>query len=336
MSVPRGMLSLMEETTASDVLGATTLVTGPNEFVAERTIDGVRAAVREADVDADISDLRAEELGAGALAEITSPSLFASLRCVVVHALEHLSDSAVEPLVAYVGAPADDVALVLHHTGGVKGKAVLDRLRRAGAIEVVAQPLKKWELPSWVVAELKRHSARISERAASALVDAVGEDLRGLAGAADQLAGDAQGDPITEDMVRQYFGGRAEVKGFAVADAAIDGKSAEALEQLRWAFAAKVDPVLVTSAVASGLRGLARYASAPRGLRDADLAREVGVPVWKLRTLSTSARGWSSRGLATAIQAAASADADVKGASGNREWACERLVISVVRARALS
>jgi DNA polymerase III subunit delta len=330
------MLSPMETVVAEQVLGKTLLVTGPNEFVAERTIDGVRSAVRAADADADISELWAAELGRGALAEITSPSLFASLRCVVVRELESLPDAAAEALVAYVEAPATDVALVLHHTGGIKGKAVLDRLRKAGATEVVAAPLKRWELPAWVVAEFRRHSARIGEPAASALVDAVGDDLRALAGAADQLAGDCQGEPVTDELVRKYFGGRAEVKGFAVADAAIAGKGAEALEQLRWAFAAKVDPVLVTSAVASGLRGLARFVSAPRGLRDGDLAREVGVPVWKLRTLAASSRGWSSRGLATAIQAAAKADADVKGAAGDREWACERLVISVVRSRELT
>jgi DNA polymerase-3 subunit delta len=326
----------MVDVAAADVLGATTLITGANEFVAERTIDGVRSAVRAGDADADLSELSAEELGPGALAEITSPSLFAALRCVVVRRLEDLAEPAIEPLVSYVAQPADDVALVLRHTGGVKGKAVLDRLRKAGAIEVAAQPLKKWDLPDWVVAEFRRHSARIDVSAASALVDAVGEDLRALAGAADQLAGDAEGDLVTDQLVKKYFGGRAEVKGFAVADAAIDGKGAEALEQLRWAFSAKVDPVLVTSAIASGLRGLARYVSAPRGLRDADLAREVGVPAWKLRTLAVQSRGWSSRGLATAIQAAATADADVKGAAGDRQWACERLVISVVRARGLS
>jgi DNA polymerase-3 subunit delta len=326
----------MVDVAAADVLGATTLITGANEFTAERTIDGVRSAVRAGDADADISELFAEELGPGALAEIASPSLFAALRCVVVRRLEDLAEPAVESLVAYVAQPADDVALILRHTGGVKGKAVLDRLRKAGVTEVVTQPLKKWELPDWVVAEFRRHSARIDAAAASALVDAVGEDLRALAGAADQLAADSQGDPVTEELVRKYFGGRAEVKGFAVADAAIDGRVAEALEQLRWAFTAKVDPVLVTSAVASGLRGLARYVSAPRGLRDADLAREIGVPVWKLRTLGAQSRGWSSRGLATAIQAAATADADVKGAAGDRQWACERLVISVVRARGLS
>jgi DNA polymerase-3 subunit delta len=313
----------------------TTLVTGSNEFLAERTISAIRSAVRSADTDADLSELLADELGPGAVAEIASPSLFASMRCVVVRGLENLPATAVDPLLAYIGDPAEDVALVLHHTGGTKGKAVVDQIRKAGVVEVKAMPLKKWDLPPWVVSEFRRHGAQIGERAAAALVDAVGEDLRALAGAADQLSSDAQGEPVTEDMVRQYFGGRAEVTGFAVADAAIEGKGADALEQLRWAFVARVDPVLITSAIAAGLRGLARYAAAPRGLQAADLAREVGVPTWKLRPLAVQSKSWSNRGLATAIQAAALADADVKGAAGDRQWACERLVISVLRAREL-
>ncbi|MBA2559047.1 MAG: DNA polymerase III subunit delta [Propionibacteriales bacterium] len=325
----------MANPTAADVLGTTTLITGSNEFLAERTIATIRSTIHSADADADLSELPAEELGAGALAEISSPSLFASLRCVVVRALENLPESAVDSLVAFVAEPAPDVALVLHHTGGVKGKAVLDMVRTAGATEIKALPLKKWELPAWVDAEFRRHRARVSEPVASALVDAVGEDLRALAGAAGQLASDAQGEPITDELVKKYFGGRAEVTGFAVADAAVEGRGADALEQLRWAFAVKVDPVLITSAVAGGLRGLARYMFAPRGLREADLARDVGVPAWKLKSLAAQSRGWSGRGLASAIQAAARADADVKGASGDRQWACERLVISVIRARSL-
>lgn len=327
---------IMATSTAADLLGTTTLITGTDEFMADRTIARARRAICRSDQDADVSELPASSLGPGALAEIASPSLFASMRCVLVSGLEDLPADAVDSLVAYVASPAPDVALVLHHTGGVKGKAVLDRLRAAGVMEVKATPMKKWELPGWLVGEFRHHKATIDESAAAALVDAVGEDLRALAGAADQLASDADGAPVTAEMVRLYFGGRAEVKGFAVADAAIEGKASEALEQLRWAFAGRVDPVLVTSAIAGGLRALARFMSAPRGLREGDLAREVGVPPWKLRSLAVQARGWSPRGLALAIQAAAKADADVKGAAGDRMWACERLVISVLRARAVS
>ncbi len=328
----------MPHTTSADIpngLGVTTLITGTEEFIAERTIASLRDGVRAADADADISELDATELGSGAFAEITSPSLFASLRCVVVRTLESLPEDAVDPIVAYVAEPASDVALVLHHTGGVKGKAVLDKLRKAGAVEVKAVAMKKWDLPKWVVTEARRHQAKIDERTARALVDAVGEDLRALAGACDQLASDSAGEPITEQVVRRYFGGRADVKGFAVADAAINGKTGDAFEQLRWAFASRVDPVLITSAVAGGLRALGRYLAAPRGLSEGDLAREVGVPPWKLKTLAAQSRGWAPRGIAVAIQAAAQADADVKGAAGDRLWACERLVISVLRARAI-
>jgi DNA polymerase III subunit delta len=326
----------MATSTTGDFLGTTTLITGGDEFMAERAIGRVRRAICQSDQDADVSELAAASLGAGAIAEISSPSLFASMRCVVVSGLEDLPTDAVEPLLSYVGEPAPDVALLLHHTGGVKGKAVLDKLRAAGVVEVKAVPMKKWELPGWLVGEFRHHGATISESAAAALVDAVGEDLRALAGATDQLASDAAGEPVTVDLVRLYFGGRAEVKGFAVADAAIEGKASAALEQLRWAFAGRVDPVLITSAIAGGLRALARYTSAPRGLREGDLAREVGVPPWKLKSLAVQSRGWSPRGLAVAIQAAATADADVKGAAGDRMWACERLVISVLRARALT
>lgn len=321
---------------ASDLLGTTTLITGSNEFLAERTITAARSAIRAVDADADISELAGAELGPGALVEITSPSLFATRRSVVVRSIEDVPDDTAPALLSYVESPAPDVHLLLHHTGGVKGKALLDRLRRAGVVEVKAQPLKKWELPKWVVAEFGSAGARVGESVAAALVDAVGEDMRALAGAVDQLVADAAGEPVTVELVRRYFGGRAEVKGFAIADAAISGKQAEALEQLRWAFSSRVDSVLITSAVATGLRSVARYAAAPRGLREADLAREVGVPTWKLRSLAAQSRGWSPRGMAVAIQAAARADADVKGAAGDRLWACERLVISVVEARELS
>jgi DNA polymerase-3 subunit delta len=326
----------MAKQAVADVLGVTTLITGTNEFLAERTIGAIRGAVSGADHDADISELPAQELGPGALAEIASPSLFASMRCVVVRTLQDLPDDANESLMAYVAAPAGDVALVLHHTGGIKGKSLLDKLgKAAGVVEVKAEALKTWELPKWVVAEFRSHQKRVTEETAKALVEAVGEDMRALAGACDHLSSDIEGDTVDADAVHRYYAGRAEVKGFAVADAAIEGRTAAAIEQLRWAFSTRVDPVLITSAVAGGLRSLARYQGAPRGLRDTDLARELGVPPWKLKNVRRQASGWSPRGLAVAIQAAADADAAVKGAGGDRMWACERLVISVLRARAL-
>jgi DNA polymerase-3 subunit delta len=257
--------------------------------------------------------------------------LFASERVLVLRMLENLPAEMAPYLLDYASSPAQDVLVVLVHSGGQKGKAVLDKLRKASVNEVVATAPKTWELPQFVVGEIRLLGGGIDERGAAALVDAVGHDLRALAGACSQLVSDSDGQPISPDLIGQYFGGRAEVTSFAVADAAIAGRTEPALEQLRWALDCGVAAVLVTSAMAGGLRGLAKYTSAPSGLREADLAREVGVPPWKLKTLKQQARGWTPGGLANAIKAVAQADADVKGASGDAGYALERMVITVSR-----
>jgi DNA polymerase III subunit delta len=319
--------------TGADVLGRVTLVTGSEEFLAERVVRSVTEAVRAVDPEADLTETTGAEVGPGALAELTSPSLFASSRAVVVRDLPEVPDDAVASLLAYAGSPAGDIALVLVHPGGQKGKGVLDKLRKAKVHEVRCETPKPYELPRFAASEVRRAGGRINDEAAGALVEAVGTDLRALAGAAGQLAADFPGESISEDVVRRYFGGRAEVKGFAIADAAIGGQVAVALEQLRWALGNGVAPVLVTSAFAGGLRSLARFTSAPRGLGEGDLAREVGVPPWKLKSLRRQANGWNPGGLADAICAVARADADVKGASGDPDHALERMVMAVARAR---
>ncbi len=319
---------------ASDVLGHVTLVTGPEEFLNERAVSTALAAVRHADEESEVSETPADVLTMGALADLAAPSLFSAIRCVVVRGLEDLPDETHEGLLGYAAAPAEDVGLVLVHSGGQKGSGLLTRLRKLGPVtEVKSAALKPSEYPRWVAAECRALGARIAEDAAELLVQSVGHDLRALSGAAHQLANDFAGQPLTAEVVKRYFGGRAEVKGFAVADAAIYGRTATALEELRWALDNGTAPVLVTSAFASGLRGLARYKSAPRGLREADLAREVGVPPWKLRTLRDQSRGWEDAGLVRAIQAVAQADADVKGAASDASYSLERMVISVTESR---
>jgi DNA polymerase III subunit delta len=316
-----------------DVLGHVTLVTGPEEFLNQRAVATAVAAVRSADPESEVSETTAEQISMAALGELAAPSLFSSIRCVVVHRLEDLPEDTADGLVEYAAAPADEVGLILVHSGGQKGSGLLNRLRKAPAVtEVKSASLKPSEFPRFVSAEVRRHGGRIAEDGADLLVQAIGQDLRALAGAAHQLANDFPDEPLTESIVRRYFGGRAEVKSFAIADAALLGRTSSALEELRWALDNGTAPVLVTSAFATGLRGLAKVKTAPGRLRDADLAREAGVPPWKLRTLREQARGWDERGLAHAITAVAQADADVKGAASDVAYSLERMVLRVTAA----
>lgn len=319
---------------AADVLGRVTLVTGKEEFLGERTVSGVRAAVLAHDADAEVSETLASGLTLAALGELAAPSLFSSTRCVVVRGFENLPDDSVDGVLAYAAAPADDVALVLVHGGGQKGSGVLTRLRKLPAVtETRSEELRASDYPSFVSAEVRGLGARIDGEAADFLVTAVGQDLRSLAAAADQLVNDYPGETLSVEKVKRYFGGRAEAKSFVVADAAFTGRRREALEELRWALDGGTAPVLVTSAFAGNARGIARYKSAPRGLRDADLAREVGVPPWKVRVIRDQSRAWSDAGISRAIRAVAKADADIKGAASDASYTLERLVLTVAGLR---
>jgi DNA polymerase-3 subunit delta len=148
-----------------------------------------------------------------------------------------------------------------------------------------------------------------------------------------QLAADGEQQAISVELVRRYFGGRSEVTSFAVSDAALAGHTGVAMEQLRWALSTGVAPVLVTSALAAGLRGLGRLITAAPGMSENDLAREVGVPPWKLRTMRPQSRGWDQSGIASALKVVATADAEVKGAANDAAFALERAVLAVARAR---
>jgi DNA polymerase-3 subunit delta len=265
---------------------------------------------------------------------MAAPSLFSTIRCVVVRGLEELPEESVDGLLSYAAAPAEDVALVLVHSGGAKGSGVLAKLRKLPAVtEHKSAELRPSEYPQFVAAEAKRHGARIDREAADVLVQAVGQDLRSLAAAAHQLTHDFPGETVDVATVKKYFGGRAEAKSFAVADAAFSGRRQAALEELRWALDGGTPPVLVTSAFAGGVRGLARYQGAPARMKEADLARAVGVPPWKLRTLREQSRGWSEGGLARAIRAVAQADADIKGAASDANYTLERLVLTITGLR---
>ena len=158
-----------------DVLGRITLITGPEEFLGERAIVGVRAAVRRHDAEAEFSETLASTLTMAELGDLAAPSLFSSTRCVVVRRLEDLPEESAAGLLAYCASPAEEIALVLAHSGGQKGSGLLTKLRKVGPVtEVKSAPLTARELPGFVVNELRGHQARIDPDAADFLIQAVG------------------------------------------------------------------------------------------------------------------------------------------------------------------
>ncbi|MFC4059441.1 DNA polymerase III subunit delta [Planomonospora corallina] len=311
-----------------------TLVTGDEELLADRAVGEVVAAVRAADPAAEVVDLVGGKVEPGELTRLTAPSLFGDRSVVVIRSAQDLTKDAVAEVVSYTADPSEEAVLVLVHPGGVKGKALVDGVKKAGArVVTVSKLTKPAERLAFVRAELKRAGRTVSGEAAGALLEAVGNDLRELAAACSQLASDTPGKVIDEAAVARYHRGRAEVSGFTVADSAIAGRLGDALEQVRWALATGTAPVLLVSALGRGLRMLAKVSGAPRNLRGGQLAAHLGMPPWQVGRVQEQLGGWGPDGIARALQAVAAADEQVKGGGADPAYALERAIQTIVASR---
>ncbi len=311
------------------------LVTGDEDLLIGRAVREVIESARRQDPEVEVVDRAAGELTDADLVDLGATAMFGGGRVVIVRGVQDLGEELRDALLAYLARPLEDVVLVLVHSGGVKNRKLADAMKAAGARVVPAAKITKArDRHDFVVAEVRRLGGRISDGAVRALLDAVGGDLRELAAVCDQLVADTDGGILDEAAVGRFHRGRAEASGFAVADAIIGGDLPQALTLLRQALAGGTAAVLVSSAVAGGLRDLARVGSAGPGSKW-DLARALGMPDWKVEKAQRAVRAWSDPGLGVALRAAATADAGVKGASVNADYALEKLLREVATARAL-
>ena len=305
------------------------LLSGPEDFLADRANRLLRDALRDRDPSLEVHDLTADGYGPGELLTLASPSLFGEPRLIRVENVEKTTDAFLLEMIEYLGAPADDTVVVLRHGGGVRGKRLLDAVRsgQGGGVEVVCAELKRdSDRAEFAAAEFRHAQRAIAPAALRSLVSAFTDDLAELAGACQQLLADTTGDIVLETVSR-YYGGRVETNAFAVADAAIAGDYGQALGLLRHALATGADSVPMVAAFAMKLRTMAKVGGS-RG-SGGQLAGQLGLAPWQIDRARRDLQGWNEEGLGRAILAVADADAQVKGAGRDPVYSLEMLVRTV-------
>jgi DNA polymerase-3 subunit delta len=307
------------------------LIQGAEGLLADRAISKILAT----NPAATITTLIADEIEVGTITDSLAPSLFGDARIVVIKEIQDLVADCSDEIIEYLSDPDESLNLVLWHKGGVKGKALVDKVKKAGAEVISAEAIKKdSDKAEFVRGEFKNLGRKISTEAVQALIDSLGSDLRELGGACSQLASDVQdGKLIDEDDVAAYQRGRIETTGYDVADAVLDGKTALALISLRNAINTGTDPVLIVSAIAASIRTMAKVSGASRGLKSYDLASQLGLPPWQIDKARRQLSGWSENALARSVITLAQADADIKGAAADPAYALERAIITISTAR---
>lgn len=299
---------------------------GDEELLVGRAVAEVLRQAREraATPDVPVDRLRAGEVSTSELAELLSPSLFADERVVVLEAAAEAGKEAAA-LIAEAAAdlpPGTDLVVV--HSGGGRAKALASQLRDLGAeVHPCAKIVKADERAAFVRNEFRTLGVRASEDAVTALLDALGSDIRELAAACSQLVADTDGR-VDAAAVRRYHSGKAEVRGFDIADLAVVGNVEGAAEALRWAMLAGEPQVVLADALAEAVHVIARVG--PLGGDPYRLAPEIGMPPWRVKKAQQQARRWSRDSVAEAIRLVAALNADVKGAAADADYALERTV----------
>ncbi|MGY1637538.1 DNA polymerase III subunit delta [Geodermatophilus sp. SYSU D00742] len=308
-------------------------VVGEEELLRARAVSAVRTAVRERHPDAELHELAAVGLPVGELADVLAPSLFGGHRLVVVTGVHEAAGALVDALTSYVKDPDPDLTLVVVHHGGKRNEALVKAFTAAGAaVDDCPKVSSVGDRIAFVRNEVRSAGGRITPDAASALVEAIGADLRQLSSAAGQLVSDF-GGAVDADAVARFHRGQAEVTGFTVAERVLVGDRQGSLEMLRWALQRGVAHVLIADAIADGVRTAARVTSL-RTTNPGELARTLKLPPWKVKKAQSQARGWSIEGLQQAVGVAAELNADVKGVAASADYALERAVRRIVAIRA--
>ena len=302
------------------------LVLGDEELLVERAVaDVLRAARKRAGtVDVPVDRLRAGEVSTSELAELLSPSLFAEERVVVLEAAAEAGKDAVALILSSAADLPPGTLLVVVHSGGGRAKAMADQLKKLGAeVHPCAKITKPAERADFVRREFRTLKMKVDDATVTAILDAVGSDIRELAAVCSQLVADTDGQ-VDVAAVRQYHSGKADVKGFEIADKAVAGDVPGAAEALRWAMHSGEPHVVLADALAEAVHTIAR--GGPITGDPYRLAGELGMPPWRIQKAQKQSRRWSRDRVAEAIRVVAALNADVKGAAADADFALERAV----------
>jgi DNA polymerase-3 subunit delta len=297
-----------------------TLIVGSETVLVERAVLRVSAAARRADPTVQRSVIAAgSESAVHELREAASPNLFGDGGVIVLTDVDQAEDVLAKALREVVADLSEGTYLVVTHPGGTKGKALLDALRAAGAEQVDCQAVKRGKATlEFLTKEFATHNRKATGDAVAAMYESIGHDLGLLSGAVSQLVSDVEANPIGMTDVRDYFAGVADVSGFTISDAVWERRYVEAVRALRMSMLSsdrgRVGPATI-SALATGLRSLVRVGGMPPGTSKDAIAKEAGVPPWKVEVLRRQWARWSGdqRRLAASVVALADADGAMKG-----------------------
>jgi DNA polymerase III subunit delta len=289
--------------------------------------------------DAEIVTIDADNGLDGLDEAIFAGSLFASERLVVVRNAQVLRKADIERLSSAVHqdtVPSDVVVVAVSER---VPSALIDSLKDVAKAERLMRP-RRGELVNWVNKRLQRSGARYAKDVGPTLVEAIGENLRDIAQAIEQLSlrvGATR--QIERKDVFEHFRPQSEQPIWVLFDAIVKHDGIKAFETLRRLHARGDEPLPVLGALVSQIRGIIRTKSLVERdpqLSDRDVSKELGVTEGRAAVMRRQSSRLSWEWLTAVHRLLAEADFELKGGEDGAvlpgEIVMERVVAGALEA----
>ena len=308
------------------------LIVGEERFFVDRALAAIRASVLGDDgagLNEDVFEGKGTTAARILDAARTLPML-ASQRLVLVRDAAALAPAEQDKLADYLEQPYESCCLLLI-AEALDGRTRLAKRASKSGCLIEASGVKLGDLRGFVQSEANRRKVKIDADAASALIDAVGNDLPAIDDALERLSlFVGQGRAIDLAAVETCVA-RVRVESiWALVDAVGLRDRRTALRAAASLLADREPPLRILAMVARQLRMVARMQSAlDDGAPPQEAARIAGAPPFKARDMATAARRFEPSLLARAFGVLAEADIDLKGSRKPPEIVLEGAILSL-------
>lgn len=306
------------------------LIVGADELKRDAAVRRLRSHVP-----ADMADFNLDELDGASLEEpgqlISSAQTMpfcADFRLIIVNGAGQLAKPVSEAVVSYLADPNPQCVLCLVAEKLAKNTRLYKAVAKVGPHSVIdCAPLKRWELPPYVVKLAQKRGLSMDNAAAQELVERVGESTVALdnqIATLAQLVGDA--GRITPADVEANVAQIAEVSPWAFADAVCERNAPRAMEMLNLMKAPSL--VFLHSVLVGRLRELICAKSLDARGAASGLARELGRQSWQVKNHVRWSRAFGEEELVGLLGQAAVCERALKG-SQDSEAAFARFVLAM-------
>jgi DNA polymerase-3 subunit delta len=241
-------------------------------------------------------------------------SLFASDRLVILRNAQILKKADIERVSSALhGDVPSDVVIVA--TSERVPTPLIDAMKDIAKVDRLPRP-RRGELVNWVSKRMQRTGVKAARDAPATMVEAIGENLRDIAQAIDQLGLRAGGRIVGRKEILEHFSPQAEQPIWVLFDAIVKHDGEKAFATLRRALAHGDEPLPMLGAIISSVRGIIRTKSLGERdpqITDDGVAKALGVTAGRAGVMRRQSRSLSWPWLLAVHRLLAQADFELKG-----------------------